>query len=90
MASATNFYAMSDRATWLNAKNEGDLAILVQGDQRMSNQYGAMVVSPAKHAHRNNAAAQAAADRVVSAQGQATIASYTVAGEQLGFPNAKQ
>ena len=66
MASATNVYAMSDRATWLDFQNKGDVAIVVQGDQRRFNQYGAMVVSPAKHAHRNTAAAQAAADRVVS------------------------
>ena len=89
MASASNAYVMSDRATWLNFKNKGDLTILVQGDERLFNQYGVMVVSPTKHPHLNTQAAQIFADWVVSAAGQASIASYTVAGEQLFFPNAK-
>ena len=89
MASASNAYVMSDRATWLNFKNKGDLTILVQGDERLFNQYGVMVVSPTKHPHLNTQAAQIFADWVVSAAGQVSIASYTVAGEQLFFPNAK-
>jgi tungstate transport system substrate-binding protein len=89
MASASNAYVMSDRATWLNFKNKGDLKILVQGDERLFNQYGVMVVSPTKHPHLNTQAAQTFANWVVSAAGQASIASYTVAGEQLFFPNAK-
>ncbi|MDO7704076.1 MAG: tungsten ABC transporter substrate-binding protein, partial [Burkholderiaceae bacterium] len=89
MASASSAYVMSDRATWLNFKNKGDLTILVQGDERLFNQYGVMVVSPIKHPHLNTQAAQIFANWVVSAAGQASIASYTVAGEQLFFPNAE-
>lgn len=88
MASGTNAYVLSDRGTWLSFKNRGDLAILVEGDTKLFNQYGVIVVNPAKHPHTKTALAQAFADWVVSAEGQATIASYRIEGEQLFFPNA--
>ena len=82
-------YVLSDRGTWLSFKNRGDLVILVQGDMRLFNQYGVIVVNPAKHPHVKKDLAQAFADWVLSPQGQATIASYKIGGEQLFFPNAK-
>ena len=90
MASSLNGYALSDRGTWLNFKNRGDLAILVEGDKRLFNQYSVIVVNPAKHPHVKTALAQTFADWVVSATGQETIASYKISGEQLFFPNAQQ
>ena len=77
-----------DRGTWLSFKNRGDLVVLVEGDTRLFNQYGVIVVNPAKHPHTKTALAQSFADWVVSADGQATIASYKIGGEQLFFPNA--
>ena len=88
MASAGNGYVLADRGTWLSFKNRGDLAVLVEGDKRLFNQYGVIVVNPAKHPHTKTALAQSFADWVVSADGQATIASYKIGGEQLFFPNA--
>ena len=88
MASATNAYVLADRGTWLSFKNRGDLAVLVEGDTKLFNQYGVIVVNPAKHPHTKTALAQAFADWVVSADGQSTIASYKIEGEQLFFPNA--
>ena len=90
MASSLNGYALSDRGTWLNFKNRGDLAILVEGDKRLFNQYAVIVVNPARHPHVKTALAQTFADWVVSATGQETIASYKISGEQLFFPNAQQ
>jgi tungstate transport system substrate-binding protein len=89
MASASNAYALTDRATWLSFKNRGDLAILVEGDPRMFNQYGIMLVSAAKHPHVKTADGQKFVDWVLSKLGQDAIASYKVGGEQLFFPNAK-
>ncbi len=89
IAAATNAYVLADRGTWLNFKNRGDLAVLVQGDQRLFNQYGVMVVNPARHPHVKAAMAQAFVDWVVSAPGQAAIAGYKIGGEQLFFPNAR-
>jgi tungstate transport system substrate-binding protein len=89
IASSTNAYALTDRGTWLNFKNRGDLALLVEGDTRLFNQYGVIVVNPAKHPHVKQDLAQAFADWVVSSEGQASIAAYRIAGEQLFFPNAK-
>ena len=89
MASSLGGYLLADRGTWLNFKNRGDLAILVEGDKRLFNQYGVMVVNPAKHPHVKRELAQAFADWVVSPAGQASIASYKIGGEQLFFPNAK-
>jgi len=89
IGSSSDAYVLTDRGTWLNFKNRGNLAILVEGDTRLFNQYGVIVVNPAKHAQVKSALAQAFADWVVSADGQATIATYKVGGEQLFFPNAK-
>jgi tungstate transport system substrate-binding protein len=89
IASSTNAYVLADRGTWLNFKNRGELAVLVEGDQRLFNQYGVMVVNPAKHPHVKADLAQAFVDWVVSPTGQAAIAAYKIGGEQLFFPNAK-
>ena len=89
IASSTNAYALTDRGTWLNFKNRGELAVLVQGDQRLFNQYGVMVVNPARHPHVKADLAQAFVDWVVSPAGQAAIAGYKIGGEQLFFPNAR-
>ncbi len=88
IASATDAYVLADRGTWLSFKNRGNLAVLVEGDTRLFNQYGVIVVNPARHPHVKTELAQAFADWVVSAEGQATIASYRIGGEQLFFPNA--
>jgi tungstate transport system substrate-binding protein len=88
MASSLNGYVLADRGTWLAFKNRGELAILVEGDRTLFNQYGVMVVNPAKHPQVKAALAQAFADWVVSPAGQAAIASYKIGGEQLFFPNA--
>lgn len=87
-ASGMNAYALTDRATWLSFKNRGGLAIVVQGDQRLFNQYGVMLVNPAKHAHVKKDWGQAFIDWTVSPEGQAAIAAYKIGGEQLFFPNA--
>ncbi len=89
-ASAMNGYIFSDRATWLTFKNRGDLAILVQGDPKLFNQYGVMLVNPAKYPQVKKIEGQAFIDWLVSKEGQDTIASYKVGGEQLFFPNAKK
>ena len=88
IAASTGAYVLADRGTWLNFKNRADLAVLVEGDKRLFNQYGVMVVNPAKHPHVKQAAAQKFADWVTSSAGQAAIASYKIGGEQLFFPNA--
>lgn len=88
MAASTGAYVFTDRGTWLSFKNRADLAILVEGDKALFNQYGVMVVNPARHPHVKQAAAQAFADWVTSPAGQASIASYKVGGEPLFFPNA--
>lgn len=88
IAASSNAYVLADRGTWLSFKNRADLAVLVEGDKRLFNQYGVIVVDPAKHPHTKTALAQAFADWVVSADGQATIASYQIGGQQLFFPNA--
>jgi tungstate transport system substrate-binding protein len=88
IASSSGAYVLADRGTWLSFKNRGDLTVLVEGDTRLFNQYGVMVVNPARHPHVKAAEAQKFVDWVVSAQGQAVIASYKIGGEQLFFPNA--
>jgi len=88
IASSVNGYVLADRGTWLNFKNRGELAILVEGDKRLFNQYGVIVVNPAKHPHVKKELAQTFADWVVSPTGQAAIAGYKIGGEQLFFPNA--
>ena len=88
IAGQSGAYVLADRGTWLSFKNRGDLAILVEGDQRLFNQYGVIVVNPAKHPHVKVELAQAFADWVVSPEGQATIAAYKIDGQQLFFPDA--
>ena len=88
IAASSNAYVLADRGTWLNFKNRGELAVLVEGDKRLFNQYGVMVVNPAKHPHVKKELAQAFADWLVSPAGQGVIASYKIDGEQLFFPNA--
>ncbi len=88
IASSSNAYTIADRGTWLSFKNRGDLAILVEGDKRLFNQYGVMLVSPQKFPHVHVVEAQKFIDWVTGPDGQATIASYRVGGEQLFFPNA--
>ena len=88
MASSSNAYVLTDRGTWLNFKNRGELKVLVEGDKRLFNQYGVMLVNPAKHAHVKAADGQKFVDWVTSAVGQGVIASYKIGGEQLFFPNA--
>ncbi|ACB34082.1 conserved hypothetical protein [Leptothrix cholodnii SP-6] len=88
MGSSSNAYVLTDRGTWLSFKNRGDLTVLVEGDTRLFNQYGVMLVNPAKHAHVKQALGQSFVDWVVSAPGQAAIAAYKIGGEQLFFPNA--
>ena len=89
-ASGMNGYILADRATWLSFKNRGDLAILVQGDPKLFNQYGVMLVNPAKFPNVKKAEGQAFNDWILSKNGQDVIASYQLGGEQLFFPNAKK
>jgi tungstate transport system substrate-binding protein len=88
-ANAMNAYVLSDRGTWISFKNRGDLAILVEGDTHLFNQYGVMLVNPEKHPHVKKEAGQAFVDWLISAEGQAVIASYKIDGQQLFFPNAR-
>ena len=90
MAASSNGYVLADRATWLSFRNRADLAVLVEGDRRMFNQYGVMLVSPQKYPHVKAAEAQKFIDWVTSPAGQAVIASYKVGGEQLFFPDAER
>lgn len=89
-ASAMNAYAFTDRGTWLSFRNRGDLVIVVEGDQRLFNQYGVMLVNPARHAHVKREQGQAFIDWLVSPEGQSTIASYKIGPDQLFFPNARR
>jgi len=90
IASSMNAYVLADRGTWLNFRNRGELKVLVEGDKRLFNQYGVIVVNPAKHPHVKVRQAQQFADWIVSAEGQRAIADYRIGGESLFFPNAKQ
>jgi tungstate transport system substrate-binding protein len=87
-AGASSSYVLSDRGTWLNFKNRGDLEIVVEGDKRMFNQYGVMLVNPAKHPNVKKDLGQQFIDYLVSPQGQKDIAGYKINGEQLFYPNA--
>jgi len=89
-ASSMNAYVLADRGTWLAFRNRGELAILVEGDQKLFNQYGVMLVNPARHPHVKKDLGQTFVDWVVSPQGQAAIANYKIEGQQLFFPNAKE
>jgi tungstate transport system substrate-binding protein len=88
MAASTGAYVLADRGTWLNFKNRADLAVLVEGDTRLFNQYGVMVVNPAKHPQTKVVEAQKFVDWIISPAGQGVIASYKINGEPLFFPNA--
>lgn len=90
IAASTDAYVLTDRGTWLSFKNRGKLAVLLEGDNKLFNQYGVIVVNPARHPHTKTALAQAFSDWVVSPEGQAVIASYKIGGEQLFFPNAQR
>jgi tungstate transport system substrate-binding protein len=84
-----NAYALTDRGTWLAFRNRGELAILVEGDQRLFNQYGVMLVNPAKCPHVKQEMGRKFIDWLLSPEGQRAIAGYTIEGRQLFFPNAK-
>ena len=88
IGSSSNAYVLTDRGTWLSFKNRGDLAILVEGDRTLFNQYGVMTVNPAKHPHVKAALAQQFVDWIVSPAGQAAITGFKIGGEQLFFANA--
>ena len=88
IASSSNAYVLSDRGTWLNFKNRGDLKVLVEGDKRLFNQYGVMLVNPVKHPHVKAVDGQKFVDWLISPAGQGVIANYKIGGEQLFFPNA--
>jgi tungstate transport system substrate-binding protein len=87
-ASASNAYTLADRGTWLSFKNRGDLAITVEGDNKLFNQYGVILVNPTKHPHVKKEPGQAFIDWLISPEGQKAIADYKINGEQLFFPNA--
>lgn len=87
-AGGMNAYVLSDRATWLSFRNRGDLDILVEGDRRLFNQYGIMLVNPQRHPHVKQADGQAFIDWIVSPEGQKAIADYKINGQQLFFANA--
>jgi len=87
-ASAMNAYVLSDRGTWISFKNRGDLVIAVEGDKRLFNQYGVILVNPAKHPNVKKEEGQAFIDWLISPTGQKAIADYKIDGQQLFFPNA--
>src|SRR5712664_2420436 len=89
-ASAMNGYVLSDRGTWISFKNRGDLAIVVEGDKRLFNQYGVMLVNPEKYSSVKKELGQAFVDWLISPEGQAAIAGYKIDGEQLFFPDAEK
>lgn len=88
MAASSGAYVLTDRGTWLKFKNRADLAVLVEGDKRLLNQYGVMLVNPARHPHVNASQGQKFVDWLLSGPGKTAIAAYKVGGEQLFFPNA--
>ncbi len=90
IAASSGAYVLADRGTWLNFKNRADLAVLVEGDKRLFNQYGVMLVSSAKHPQVKTAEGQKFVDWVTGAAGQKAIADYKIGGEQLFFPNASK
>lgn len=88
-ASGMDAYVLADRGTWLSFKNRGDLAVVVEGDKRLFNQYGVILVNPARHPGVKKEMGQAFIDWLISKEGQAAIAGYRINGEQLFFPNAE-
>lgn len=89
-ASAMDAYVLSDRATWLAFKNRGELEIVVEGDKRLFNQYGVMLVNPARHPSVKAEPGQRFIDWLISPEGQQAIGEYNIDGQQLFFPNAEQ
>jgi tungstate transport system substrate-binding protein len=89
-AASMNAYVLADRGTWLSFKNRGELAVLVEGDKRLFNQYGVILVNPERHEHVKKDLGQAFIDWIVSPDGQKAIADYKIGGEQPFFPNAGQ
>lgn len=89
-AGAMNAYVLSDRGTWISFKNRGDLEIVVEGDKRLFNQYGVMLVNPEKYPSVKKELGQAFVDWLISAEGQAAIAGYRIDGQQLFFPDAEK
>jgi tungstate transport system substrate-binding protein len=89
MASSVDAYALSDRGTWISFKNKGGLVIAVEGDKRLFNQYGVMLVNPEKHPSVKKELGQAFINYLISSEGQMTIANYRIGGQQLFFPNAE-
>jgi tungstate transport system substrate-binding protein len=89
-AASMDAYILADRGTWLSFRNRAELTIVVEGDLRLFNQYGVMLVNPAKHAHVKKELGQQFVDWVISAEGQQAIADYKIGGQQLFFPNAKR
>jgi len=87
-AAAMSGYILADRGTWISFKNRGELAIAVEGDKRLFNEYGVMLVNPAKHPNVKKDLGQVFVDWVISPEGQRAIAGYKIGGEQLFFPNA--
>ena len=87
-AAAMNAYLLADRGTWLSFKNRQNLKIIVEGDSKLFNQYGVILVNPKRHPHVKSAAGQKFIDWLVGPEGQNTIAAYKIGGEQLFFPNA--
>lgn len=90
VAAGTPAYALTDRGTWLSFANKKDLVVVVEGDQRLFNQYGVILVNPKKHGHVKAAEGQAFIDWLISAEGQKAIADFKVGGEQLFFANARK
>ena len=88
IASSSNAYVLSDRGTWIAFKNRGDLAIAVEGDNKLFNQYGVILVNPQKHPHVKQALGQTFIDWLISPEGQKAIADYKINGQELFFPNA--
>ena len=89
-AASMDAYILADRGTWLSFKNRAELTVVVEGDKSLFNQYGVMLVNPAKHAHVKKELGQQFIDWVVSSEGQQSIADYKIGGQQLFFPNAKR
>ncbi len=87
-AAAMNAYVLSDRGTWISFKNRGDLVVAVEGDAKLFNQYGVILVNPARHPHVKQELGQAFIDWLISRDGQKAIADYKIDGQQLFFPNA--
>ena len=90
MGASTGAYVLTDRGTWMNFKNRADFKILVEGDAKLFNPYGVIVVHPAKHPHVKHAEAQKFVDWIISSKGQAAIANYKIGGESVFFPNANK